>query len=141
MKKVRHPEKIKVTPYHNLIRSIDGLYFTDLDFVISNRSMKIVALVEVSSNKENEFHILRSLRPRSTVGVFDIIKGQVKIISQIAKALKVPYYYILHDNHMRVFLRFDIVKADGTDGDLSRSSYYRYNYDQHKAFLESLKNL
>jgi hypothetical protein len=80
-------------------------YQTDIDHVEYRTGKGIVAIIDTTSNFNDERHIINSKKY-----VWNRNQLQRKILLETANALNVPVYYVFHTNDFSVFHVHDLRK-------------------------------
>lgn len=90
---------IRVSDY-SLFRRKFGSEFltTDLDFVEYRNDRGIVALIDVTANMKDEFHLMNCKR-----FIWRRTEFQRMILLNISKALKIKAYFVLHTTDLSIF--------------------------------------
>jgi len=100
-------------------------YQTDIDHVEYRIGRGIVAIIDTTSNFQNEGHIINAKKY-----VWMRNKVQVSVLKQTSNALGVPAYYVFHTNDFTVFHVHDLSKP--------LEEYTAMNEQQYKEFIWNL---
>lgn len=106
-------------------------WFTDIDYVEYRDDRGVVAFLEVTGKFKNEQNMLAGM-PKMRLR----LERRIEVFKQIASALGVPYYLIVHDINVSVFHVYTILYDDGSEGNLNE--YKRMTPEQHKKFIQAL---
>lgn len=115
---------LKYSAFHRELGQ--GYMMVDVDCVEWRWSRGIVALCAVTGRMKDEAHILNCKR-----FVWERTLVERLALAQIAVALKVPAYYVLHDEGLSVFHVHEI-----TSGNFE--NYRRLTRDEYANFIKSL---
>ncbi len=91
--------EFRASDYSLWHRTLGNQFFTtDLDFIEYRKDKGIVALIDVTGNMNDEFHLINCKK-----FIWQRTEVQRKVLLHISKALKVPAYFVLHTTDLSVF--------------------------------------
>ena len=121
-------EKLESRPsaYSSWHRTIgDGCFVVDVDWVEYREGRGVVALIDVTSNLNNEGHIINSKRM-----IWERTNIQREVLITMSKALNVPAYFVIHTSDLSMFHVHNLANP--------LTEYSRMDRYQYTDFIKSL---